>query len=139
MKELEVTNDGLKKVLLEDYGLDEIDILKIDALASPKRHGSDSFFALLWFFITGDLMLRFRLHGVIRHLHGRAVDPAVSRKVVSLAAERIRLTRRILFLERLKHYFHYWHVIHLPFTIIMFVILLIHVGVAIAFGYTWIF
>jgi hypothetical protein len=39
----------------------------------------------------------------------------------------------------MKQIFHYWHVVHLPFSVIMFVILLIHVAVTVAFGYTWIF
>ena len=35
--------------------------------------------------------------------------------------------------------FHYWHVIHKPFAYVMLVVVIIHVGVSIAFGYTWIF
>jgi hypothetical protein len=33
----------------------------------------------------------------------------------------------------------YWHVAHLPFALIMLVIMLIHVAVALIFGYNWIF
>jgi hypothetical protein len=35
--------------------------------------------------------------------------------------------------------FGYWHVFHLPLAIVMLLIALLHVGVAIAFGYVWIF
>jgi len=35
--------------------------------------------------------------------------------------------------------FRYWHAFHLPLAILMFVILAVHIAVAILFGYTWIF
>jgi hypothetical protein len=35
--------------------------------------------------------------------------------------------------------FYYWHAIHFPFSIIMFLTLAAHVTVAILLGYTWIF
>jgi hypothetical protein len=35
--------------------------------------------------------------------------------------------------------FHYWHVIHKPFAIIMYIIMFVHILVAVYVGYTWIF
>ena len=35
--------------------------------------------------------------------------------------------------------FRYWHIAHLPFALIMLIIMVIHVGVTLAFGYKWIF
>lgn len=32
---------------------------------------------------------------------------------------------------------HYWHLLHQPFVIIMFLVLLIHVYVSIRMGYVW--
>ena len=37
-----------------------------------------------------------------------------------------------------QKYFNYWHVFHLPLAAIMFVIMLVHIGVAVVFGYVWI-
>jgi len=39
----------------------------------------------------------------------------------------------------MQQLFKYWHVAHLPFAIIMLIILIIHVGVTLTFGYKWIF
>ncbi len=139
IKELEESNSYFRLQLVEEYGLDEIDVKKIDALASPKHRNSKSIFSLLLFFIVGDLTLHHRINNIVRHLHKHSVDRSTIHKIAMIASERIKLTRRIQFLEQLKFYFHYWHVIHLPFTIIMFIILFVHIGVAIAFGYTWIF
>jgi hypothetical protein len=57
----------------------------------------------------------------------------------SLIKAKNRLNRRIGRLDQMKRIFRYWHVAHLPFAIIMFVILIIHVGVQLFFGYKWIF
>ncbi|NUN69742.1 MAG: hypothetical protein HUU02_08535 [Bacteroidetes bacterium] len=138
IRELEEHNRILKETLSHQFGLDDIDLKKIDSLAVPRK-GTASLFTLLLFFIIGDLTMRSRLRRIITHLHARSVDAAIARNVVRIAAERIRLTRRIQFLEQLKGYFHYWHVIHLPFTFIMFIILAVHIAVAVLFGYTWIF
>jgi hypothetical protein len=35
--------------------------------------------------------------------------------------------------------FHYWHVFHKPFAFIMYIIMLIHIGIALWLGYRWIF
>lgn len=138
VKELEQVNDALQHQLQDQFGLDEIDLKKIDALAAPPQRRYDSLFSLLLFFVAGDITLRSRLRKIIQHLHSRSVDQSIARMVVHVAGQRIRLIRRIMFLEKLRYYFHYWHIIHLPFSMIMFIILFLHVAVAIAFGYTWI-
>ena len=55
-----------------------------------------------------------------------------------LRRERI-LRWRIKRLDRIRELFKHWHVIHLPFALIMLIIMVIHVGVALYFGYSWIF
>lgn len=57
----------------------------------------------------------------------------------SLIKSKKRLNSRIGRLDQMKQIFRYWHVAHLPFAIIMFVILIIHVSVQLFFGYKWIF
>jgi hypothetical protein len=47
------------------------------------------------------------------------------------------LSRRVALLSQIHQVFHYWHVIHKPFAIIMYVIMLVHIGVAIWTGYGW--
>ncbi|MDP1677027.1 MAG: hypothetical protein Q8L88_09180 [Bacteroidota bacterium] len=139
VKELEEKSIELYRELIEDFELDPVDLRKIDALASPKRTKSVSIVSLLTFFILNDLTRRGRLKSIVQHLHGKSVDTASIKKIIAVANERIKLLRRVHFLEQVKNLFHYWHVVHLPFSIIMFVILFIHVGVAITFGYTWIY
>lgn len=53
------------------------------------------------------------------------------------AFARAILQRRVALLAQIHQIFHYWHVIHKPFAIIMYVIMLVHIGVAIWTGYGW--
>ena len=50
-----------------------------------------------------------------------------------------KLSSRIKRLETMQNIFRYWHVAHLPFALIMLVIMVIHVIVALTFNYKWIF
>jgi hypothetical protein len=59
--------------------------------------------------------------------------------VMKLVSNELNINRKIERLVIMQKMFRYWHVIHLPFAIIMLVIMLIHVGVTLAFGYKWIF
>jgi hypothetical protein len=47
------------------------------------------------------------------------------------------LAYRVARLDRMRKLFKYWHVFHKPFAIIMLVIVVIHIGVAFAMGYTY--
>jgi hypothetical protein len=61
------------------------------------------------------------------------------KEVISLFKSQISLNRRIRRLSTMHRYFRNWHIIHLPFALIMLVIISIHIGVALFFGYKWIF
>lgn len=56
-----------------------------------------------------------------------------------LVKEENRIKSRIGRLAQMQKLFQYWHVIHLPFALIMLLIVVIHVGVVLALGYKWIF
>ena len=61
------------------------------------------------------------------------------KKIVKFIRAEIVLSRRIAWLSTMQNYLRYWHVAHLPFALIMLVIMIVHVAVAILFGYTWFF
>ncbi|MCX6287227.1 MAG: hypothetical protein NTY96_08935 [Bacteroidetes bacterium] len=61
------------------------------------------------------------------------------KEVVNLVKHDITLNRRIDRLVTMQNLFKYWHVAHLPFAIVMLIIMVIHVGVTIVLGYRWIF
>ena len=60
-------------------------------------------------------------------------------EILDLVKNEISLNRRIERLQVMQNLFKYWHVAHLPFALVMLVIMVIHVAVTIVFGYKWIF
>lgn len=59
--------------------------------------------------------------------------------ILSLVKDDIKLNRKIERLDTMQNLFKYWHVAHLPFALVMLIIMVIHVAVTIVFGYRWIF
>jgi len=64
---------------------------------------------------------------------------SANRSVLKLLSRKLFLESSLATLDLTTRAFSHWHTLHLPFTIIMFTALLIHAGVAIFLGYTWIF
>jgi hypothetical protein len=61
------------------------------------------------------------------------------KQILGLVKNEISLNRRIDRLVTMQNLFKYWHVAHLPFALIMLVIMVIHVIVTVTFGFRWIF
>jgi hypothetical protein len=59
--------------------------------------------------------------------------------IMKLVKNEISIDRRIEGLQRMQNLFKYWHVAHLPFALLMLIIMVIHVAVTVIFGYRWIF
>jgi len=72
-------------------------------------------------------------------LKGNSLPEKEYKNLMSLIKDDMRLNRKIDRLEMMHNLFRYWHVAHLPFAIIMLIIMIIHVGVTLLFGYRWIF
>ena len=61
------------------------------------------------------------------------------KKIKQLIYTQKKIGRRIVRLDRMQSLFKYWHVAHLPFALIMLIIMVIHIAVVLTFGYKWIF
>jgi len=72
-------------------------------------------------------------------LKERGLSQADRKSVLRLVNNEMTLSSRIEGLHTMQRLFKYWHVAHLPFALIMLIIMVIHVGVTLAFGYRWIF
>lgn len=64
---------------------------------------------------------------------------AAIRRMLPLLSRKFFLESSRMTLELTTKAFSLWHTLHLPFTYVMFLTLIIHVGLAIFLGYTWIF
>jgi hypothetical protein len=61
------------------------------------------------------------------------------REVLTVFSNQIKLKNRINRLVTMQNLLKHWHVAHLPFALIMLVIMIIHIIVSLSFGYKWIF
>jgi hypothetical protein len=76
---------------------------------------------------------------VKRALKERNMSKSERSHVLKMVKDEYALSHRIGRLETMQKLFKYWHVAHLPFALIMLIILIIHVAVTLSFGYRWIF
>jgi hypothetical protein len=67
------------------------------------------------------------------------ISPRNTKIISGLIAVEMGIQRKIERLMLMQKLFRYWHIAHLPFALIMLIIMVIHVGVTLAFGYKWIF
>lgn len=72
-------------------------------------------------------------------LKNNKLTRAQNKEVLKLVKNEISLNRKIERLVVMQNMFKYWHVAHLPFALIMLVIMIIHVAVTVVLGYRWIF
>lgn len=72
-------------------------------------------------------------------LKEKKISSSDYKQVKRLIKNQKGISRRIKRLGMMQNLFRYWHVAHLPFALIMLVIMIIHVGVSLFFGYKWIF
>lgn len=96
-----------------------------------------SFWSMVAVFISG-IIGRFIYIRIPRTIEGRELSLNEFRNL-NASMDNTALEQRIKRLKKLHDLFRYWHVAHLPFAIIMLVIMLIHVIITITFGYRWIF
>ncbi len=61
--------------------------------------------------------------------------PFDRRLLRALTRRHLAIERRRAFLRQTSALFHYWHTIHKPFTFVLFIMMGIHIGVAVWLGY----
>lgn len=83
----------------------------------------------------GELRVRTRLFVMRRHLRAAGADLDVVHAAVTRAAEHATLVRRVAHLQRTRRLFDLWHVFHRPLVYGMFVIVGLHVAIAVYLGY----
>lgn len=132
-KRLDVEGKQIAAELRERYGFSNDVMRQIDRLiAGGGQRGPGGM-------IGADfrrLVLAHRVRRLVRSLEVHS--PEVLDRVTHLVRRRAYVYRGLRFRSIARRILHYWHVIHLPFTVVMFLIMFIHVAVAILFGSTWI-
>jgi hypothetical protein len=78
-----------------------------------------------------------RLARDLRAVGNAALSRAAARDVVRLARREMALAQQAAMLDGVHELFRWWHAAHKPFAIMALLAVLLHVGVAVAMGQTW--
>jgi hypothetical protein len=112
----------------------------IDEFFARQSRPAGSGWAGLWIWFTQDLIFSRKMRSLRQALENREkMSRADIRRMISIISRRAKLRRKMDYLASARALLHHWHIIHRPFAVVMLLIMLVHVGVAIAFGYHWIF
>jgi hypothetical protein len=122
--------------LRQDYQADQTIIEMVSkTLQTPKLEG----ITLMTRIIKNNRRNRAMLKEIKTELNQQNIDNKTRNKILALCRKEFDLNKKLDILSSFQNLFKHWHVIHLPFALIMLVIMIIHVAVSITFGYRWIF
>jgi hypothetical protein len=130
---LEALREQLRSAPIADAARRHVNAFdaSIDAY-NQRAHGTmDLFF--------GEARERLRLFVLGRRLKAAGIDAETLRDYIVLVGERSTLARRALHLQRTHRLFEAWHIFHRPLVSAMFLIVGVHVAVALYLGYARIF
>lgn len=132
LQQAEAENEAASRALA-DLGVSSDDLVRLEKIATAGPTADSGLLALLVRLPFDDLRLRWRLGAFGRQLRG--TPRPLRRQVVRWAGRKARLSRRILLWHRLQQLFYYWHVLHKPFALIMYLFMVVHVAVVTMAGY----
>jgi hypothetical protein len=138
LNEVKELKTGLWQALQHTYNLDENSINSLSfALQSVSSDKSNSYD--LRSYLTQYVHDWKCVHNIKPLLKKNNLGRKEYKDIIKLIKEELHLNRRIKGLMTMQQLFKYWHVAHLPFALIMLVIMAIHVVITLIFGYKWIF
>lgn len=132
----EELEQALTRELTEELAVPAATAEQIEAIAHEGFDPRRSLASLLLAMTFGTHVLRRRLRRLIApqgplERHSR-------RRLEGLLVRKAQLHRRLVLWDRLRQVFHYWHVLHKPFAVIMYLFMVLHIAVAWMTGYGWI-
>jgi hypothetical protein len=131
---LERVDAELGERLRREFRLSDETVARLEALATgPPVEGG--LVRTLLRILTDDLSRGRRLRAFAREC--QEIPGSVRREFEGVLRAKAESKRRMILWSRLHDLFHYWHVAHKPFAVIMYVFMLLHIGVALWTGYVW--
>ncbi len=136
LAEVQNSKINLHAILSERY---EVSGQMVQALLQITDHSLNKKQSFLRQWILEYFTIRSATHDVQKLLAPTDIDPSAQKSIIRIMKQEIKINGRINRLTTMQTIFRYWHVIHLPFAIIMLIIMIIHVIVTLSLGYKWIF
>lgn len=138
-KEIENQEADLNLVLRQEFNFTDDNLSKIESLVSSSINETKGLFSIFFRILKDDIFRPFRHYKVKKIFAKQFNIPSLHvSQLIKIAERKSLLHRKLVLLNQVQKLFHYWHVFHKPFAIIMYIIMFIHIGVAVWLGYTWI-
>jgi hypothetical protein len=131
--EVETQDRQLSEQLLRDFALPAAALEKLDEISRQGLAPERSLLTLLPGLVLGFVSFRYRLRR-FRQEHP-TVDRDLGRRFEQTILRKAMLRRRLILWQRVRQLFHYWHVFHKPFAVVMYLFMVVHVAVASITGY----
>lgn len=140
LTDLQQANLKLTKRLKENFRLSDAAIKNLEQLGIGRHKKERGSISVLLAMIKDDFTGNRKTKKVAsRFVLGLNLPKKYLQEVHRIAYTKIVLMKRMLLLNKIQALFHFWHVIHKPFAIIMIVIMFIHIAITVLMGYSWLF
>lgn len=133
LNEVKNMKTNLKSALGDNVGLDD-EMMKMITDATGERSENNKLSFTKKYFEDRKTVSVLR-----KALKKKSLSAQERKTIIEMVKNEVSLSNKIARLNTMQQLFKYWHVAHLPFALIMLIIVIIHVGVTLAFGYKWIF
>jgi len=135
MTEMEELDREIAARLRDEFNLTDDDFKKLRAIATKDFSEGSGLAGLLVRLPVQGIALRWKLRRFARGLN--LPSGPLLREMLRQARQMALLERRIVLWQRLQQLFHYWHVFHKPFAVVMYLFAAVHIGVVLVTGYGW--
>ncbi|MBE0637454.1 MAG: hypothetical protein IH598_02935 [Bacteroidales bacterium] len=137
LNEIRTMKKNIDNIIRENYNLDDNSIAGIENLISKTNRDATKAGGFIFSsnFVADVKQIR-KLKVLLKRDDLAKGD---MRKILRLVKDEMAINRRIERLNMMQNLFRYWHVAHLPFALVMLIIMVIHIIVTVTFGYHWIF
>jgi hypothetical protein len=137
LSEIQESKDTMSQSMRKKYGFDELTFNQfISATQEKLDHGDAGFWKRVQNRYRYDRQIKNKVRAMFRENQLSRKD---RRGIMKVVRHEMTLNARIQRLQLMQKLFKYWHVAHLPFALVMLVIMVIHVAITLVFGYRWIF
>lgn len=133
LNEVKGMKTDLANALKSSAGTDEELVRMITGITEGEVPSADTSFVSKFF---KDRKTVGELKAILKK---KNIEGSQRTSIISMVKNEIALSNKIARLQNMQQLFKYWHVAHLPFALIMLIIVVIHVVVTLMFGYKWIF
>ncbi len=139
LNELNDMNQQLTDKLVNDFAINEKIISQLEKYTTFVKYKRIKLGKSIGFLIKDYFGIKSVLSNLKAELKTLHITKSERKEIIKTAKAKLVISRRIGLLQTMQKLFKYWHIVHLPFALTMFIIMIIHIAVTIAFGYKWIF